>query len=145
MATTVGVFEIHSAARGPHWIAWVSRPGSEQPHGSIVLVGETQQEAEARAARTCRATASTPASAASSAIAATAGTPAAAATIAAAGTGTGAGASTAPAAAPGAAAGGVAGSARRVRLLPHRRAGPVHAYLSDTRSLPDHAATTTVR
>jgi hypothetical protein len=49
MATTVGVFEIHSAARGPHWIAWVSRPGSEQPHGSVVLVGETQEEAEARA------------------------------------------------------------------------------------------------
>jgi hypothetical protein len=49
MATMGGPFEIHSAARGPHWIAWVSRPGAEQPHGSVVLVGETQEEAEARA------------------------------------------------------------------------------------------------
>ena len=49
MAIMVGAFELHSAVRGPHWIAWLSRPGSEEPHGSVVLVGETQEEAEARA------------------------------------------------------------------------------------------------
>ena len=47
--TTTGPFDIHSAARGPHWIAWVSRPGSEGPERSIVLIGETQDEAVARA------------------------------------------------------------------------------------------------
>ena len=31
------------------WIAWVIAPGSEQPSGSIVIVGETQEEAEANA------------------------------------------------------------------------------------------------
>lgn len=49
MATTKETFEVHSAARGPHWISWISRPGSDQPHRSIVLIGETQEEAEARA------------------------------------------------------------------------------------------------
>jgi len=41
--------QIRSAARGPHWIAWVSRAGSDEPEGSIVIVGETQDEAETRA------------------------------------------------------------------------------------------------
>jgi len=50
-----GSYEIRSAARGPHWIAWIVRAGGEQPDrpGSpdraVVLVGETQEEAEARA------------------------------------------------------------------------------------------------
>ncbi len=47
--TTTGPFEIHSAARGPHWIGWVSRPGGEGPDRSIVLIAKTQEEAEARA------------------------------------------------------------------------------------------------
>ena len=47
--TTPGPYEIHSDARGPHWIAWVSRPGSQQPDRSIVLVAETQEDANARA------------------------------------------------------------------------------------------------
>jgi hypothetical protein len=42
-------YEIHSAERGPHWIAWVARPGSQQPDRSVVIVGETREEAEARA------------------------------------------------------------------------------------------------
>jgi hypothetical protein len=44
-----GSDEIHSEARGPHWIAWVSRDGSGKPDRSVVLVGETREEAEARA------------------------------------------------------------------------------------------------
>ena len=47
-----GPYEIRSAARGPHWIAWIVRAGSEQPDRpdrAVVLVGETQEEAEARA------------------------------------------------------------------------------------------------
>lgn len=44
-----GSYEIHSEERGPHWIAWVTRGGSTKPEGSVVLVGETQEEAESRA------------------------------------------------------------------------------------------------
>ena len=44
-----GSFQIHSEARGPHWIAWVSRDGTGKPHGSIVIVAETRELAETRA------------------------------------------------------------------------------------------------
>jgi hypothetical protein len=43
--------EIRSEARGPHWIAWVSRNGDPKPHRSVVLIGRTQAEAEANAQR----------------------------------------------------------------------------------------------
>jgi hypothetical protein len=46
-----GSYQIHSDERGPHWIAWVSRDGSGKPDRSIVLVGATKEEAEARARR----------------------------------------------------------------------------------------------
>jgi hypothetical protein len=49
--TPSGTYQIHSEARGPHWIAWVSRDGSGKPNGSVVLVGETREEAEDRARR----------------------------------------------------------------------------------------------
>ena len=42
--------EIRSEARGPHWIAWVAQPDGKPVH-SIVLVGQTRDEAEARARR----------------------------------------------------------------------------------------------
>ena len=42
-------FEIHSEARGPHWVAWVSEPGQKSPIRSILLVGASREEAEARA------------------------------------------------------------------------------------------------
>jgi hypothetical protein len=39
---------IRSEARGPHWVAWV--PDADgKPQGAVVIVGETQEEAEARA------------------------------------------------------------------------------------------------
>jgi hypothetical protein len=44
-----GSYEIHSEARGPHWIAWITRAGGTKPDGSVVLVAATQEEAEARA------------------------------------------------------------------------------------------------
>lgn len=53
MAETVtsndGVFEIRSEAHGPHWVAWVTRTPDGAPDQSILLVGKTQAEAEARA------------------------------------------------------------------------------------------------
>jgi hypothetical protein len=40
--------EIRSEARGPHWVAWI--PGADgKPENSVVLVGETREEAERRA------------------------------------------------------------------------------------------------
>jgi len=45
----MGSYEVHSEARGPHWIAWVCRDGSAKPDRSVVLIGATREEAEARA------------------------------------------------------------------------------------------------
>jgi hypothetical protein len=42
-------FEVHSEARGPHWVAWLSEPGQGGPHQSVLLVGASRQEAETRA------------------------------------------------------------------------------------------------
>jgi hypothetical protein len=52
MSTSSSPFDIRSEARGPHWIAWVVRPASDKPDKpdrSIVFVGATQEDAEARA------------------------------------------------------------------------------------------------
>jgi hypothetical protein len=40
--------DIRSEARGPHWIAWVADENGK-PRGSVVLVGQTREEAETRA------------------------------------------------------------------------------------------------
>ena len=39
---------IRSEARGPHWVAWVP-DANGKPLNAVVLVGETQEEAEERA------------------------------------------------------------------------------------------------
>lgn len=46
-------YELSAEARGPHWIAWLTRAGSgtAAPERSVVLVGETREEAERRARR----------------------------------------------------------------------------------------------
>ncbi len=49
MAKNSETYQIHSQMRGPHWIAWVSRDGSGKPDRGVVLVGETQRVAEAKA------------------------------------------------------------------------------------------------
>jgi hypothetical protein len=46
--TQSGAFHIHSEARGAHWVAWASRTGT-QPDRGVVVVGKTQEEAEAHA------------------------------------------------------------------------------------------------
>ena len=43
------VFDVRSEAKAAHWIAWVVRSGHDTPEGSVVLVGQTQEEAETRA------------------------------------------------------------------------------------------------
>ena len=42
-------YKVHSEARGPHWIAWISLNGGGKPHHSVVLVAATREEAEASA------------------------------------------------------------------------------------------------
>jgi hypothetical protein len=51
MPTDPGSYEIHTEARGPHWIAWVTRGAETKPDRSVVLVAASQEEAEARARR----------------------------------------------------------------------------------------------
>ena len=41
-------FQIHSEPRGAHWVAWASRDGGKPDRG-VVVVGKTQEEAEAHA------------------------------------------------------------------------------------------------
>ncbi|MBU21758.1 MAG: hypothetical protein CL476_01425 [Acidobacteria bacterium] len=42
-------FDIRSEAKGGHWIAWIVRAGEDSPDGSVVIVGQTQEEAESHA------------------------------------------------------------------------------------------------
>ena len=44
-----GAYEVHSEARGAHWVAWITRGGSAKPEHSVIVVGATQAEAEAAA------------------------------------------------------------------------------------------------
>jgi hypothetical protein len=46
---TSGSYEIHTEARGPHWVGWVTRDGNNKPDRSVILVAETREKAEARA------------------------------------------------------------------------------------------------
>jgi hypothetical protein len=50
MANNTNRQDIQSEARGPHWVAWV-KDANGKPKGAIVLVGETREEAEERAAK----------------------------------------------------------------------------------------------
>ncbi len=51
ITTAAGQFTLHSEARGPHWIAWLTRNQETRPLRDVVLIGETRQEAETRARR----------------------------------------------------------------------------------------------
>ncbi len=41
-------YEVHTEARGPHWIAWLTRESDAKPVRSVVLVGATEDEARDR-------------------------------------------------------------------------------------------------
>ena len=47
--TPTSAYEIHSEARGPHWVAWITRGAGAKPERSVLVVGATQAEAEAGA------------------------------------------------------------------------------------------------
>jgi len=51
VTTKEGTFEIRSEAHGPHWVAWIARAADGSPDRDVLLVGETQAEAEANARR----------------------------------------------------------------------------------------------
>jgi len=42
-------FTIHSEQRAGHWTSWVTTEDAKEAAGSVVLVGQTQEEAEANA------------------------------------------------------------------------------------------------
>ena len=49
VTTKEGTFEIRSEAHGPHWVAWLTRGTDGSADQAVLLVGQTQAEAEARA------------------------------------------------------------------------------------------------
>ena len=49
MPSTGQPYRILSEARGPHWIAWIARDGGSKPDRSVIVIGETQAEAEKNA------------------------------------------------------------------------------------------------
>lgn len=49
VTTRDGTFEIRSEPHGPHWVAWLARTSGGAPEQSVLLVGQNQAEAEARA------------------------------------------------------------------------------------------------
>ncbi len=42
-------YAIHSEARAGHWVAWVTSTEEPKPVGSVILPGQTQEEAESNA------------------------------------------------------------------------------------------------
>ena len=42
-------YRVQSKPTSGHWTAWVTPAGSDQPAGQVILVGQTQQEAETHA------------------------------------------------------------------------------------------------
>jgi hypothetical protein len=49
MTTPAASYQLHTEARGPHWISWITLPGETKPHRSVVLVAAFKEEAEQRA------------------------------------------------------------------------------------------------
>lgn len=47
--TNTASYQVHTEARGPHWVAWITREGSHTPDRSVLLVAASQEEAAARA------------------------------------------------------------------------------------------------
>lgn len=49
VTTRQGTFEIRSEAHGPHWVAWLVSSSGSAPEQPVLIVGQTQAEAEAHA------------------------------------------------------------------------------------------------
>jgi hypothetical protein len=48
---TTGAYTIHTEARGPHLLAWLTVGPDTKPERSIILIAASQEEAEQRARR----------------------------------------------------------------------------------------------
>ena len=48
---TAPSYELHAEPRAGHWVAWVTAPQETRPAGAVILVGQTQEEAESNARR----------------------------------------------------------------------------------------------
>jgi len=46
---SVAGFEVHSEARGPHWVAWLTVGGHTAAYQGILIVGASRREAETNA------------------------------------------------------------------------------------------------
>ncbi len=44
-------YQLHSRPSGGHWVAWLTAGDNTKPAGAVILVGHTQEEAEANAQR----------------------------------------------------------------------------------------------
>ena len=49
MTITRGDLSVRTESRGAHWISWVTRGDSDKPLDSVILVGQTRDEAEMQA------------------------------------------------------------------------------------------------
>jgi len=51
MSTNTAPYRVHTEARGAHWVAWITRDGSDKPDRSVLLIAASQEEAADRARR----------------------------------------------------------------------------------------------
>ena len=49
MSFSSAQYRIHSRPSGGHWVAWVTAGDDVRPAGAAIIVGQTQEEAEANA------------------------------------------------------------------------------------------------
>ena len=49
MTITRGDLSVRTESRGAHWISWVTRGATATPLDAVILVGQTQDEAEMQA------------------------------------------------------------------------------------------------
>ena len=49
MSSTNAHYQLHSQPSGGHWVAWLTSGNDTKAAGAVVLVGQTQEEAEANA------------------------------------------------------------------------------------------------
>ncbi len=49
MPTSNASYQVHTEARGSHWVSWITREGSNKPDRSILLVAASKEDAEVRA------------------------------------------------------------------------------------------------
>jgi len=49
MTTPLGSYQVHTEARGPHWVGWVTTGSETKPYRSVLLIAANQKDAEDRA------------------------------------------------------------------------------------------------